>query len=163
MAQIIKAFLDPQKISRYFNGIVDVEDISAEWRVVELSASGEIWSESAPNLIALDPTRCDQALIKYELWDGEPPTSNWDESRLGTVHLTSGKVAAISSWSGDTTYNDEFDLGRRDQDWRFEVHRKFLSHEDFTTDIISLVLYKVQFWSPAEIEHQSAETNPHAR
>ncbi|WP_433434810.1 hypothetical protein [Nonomuraea sp. CA-141351] len=164
MAKIIKTFLDPKKIWRHFDGIVDVEDVSAEWRIYELFTTSEIWSDSDSNVIALDPTHCDHALIKYELWDGEPTTSDWDESRSGTVQLTSGKVYAISSWSGSTTYSKEFELGRRDQEWRFRIHRKFLGHEDFTTDIVSLVLFKVQFWSPAETRHPCAETNqPHDR
>ncbi|SDM31369.1 hypothetical protein SAMN05421874_1537 [Nonomuraea maritima] len=66
----------------------------------------------------------------------------------------------MSSWSGDSSYGAEFDLGRRDQEWRFRIHRKFPSDGDFTTDIISLVLFKVQFWPPAETGLSSAETNP---
>ncbi|GLW99591.1 hypothetical protein [Microtetraspora sp. NBRC 16547] len=158
MAQIIKTFLDPRKISRYLEGIVDTEDVDATWQIHNLITTSEIWSDSGPNAIALDSTHCDDALIKYELWDSEPTASDWGESRSGSVYLTSGKVQAMSSWSGDSTYNEEFDLGRRDQEWRFRIHRKFLSEEDFTTDIISLVLFKVLFWSPAETAHPCAET-----
>jgi hypothetical protein len=133
---------------------VDVEDVDAEDRISGPFPIGEIWADSDLNAIALDPTRCDDALIKYELWDGEPAASDWGESQSGSIHLTSGKVYAISSWSGSVTYNEEFDLGRRDHEWRFRIHRKFLSDEDFTTDIISLVLFKVQFWSPVKaVQH----------
>ncbi|SNR97001.1 hypothetical protein SAMN05216276_100244 [Streptosporangium subroseum] len=157
MAEIIKTLLDPRKIQRYLEGIVDVEDVDAKDRISGFFATGEIWADSSLNAIALDPTHCDHALIKYELWDGEPAATDWDESQSGSIHLTSGKVYAISSWSGGVTYNEEFDLGRRDQEWRFRIHRKFLSDEDFTTDIISLVLFKVQFWSPAEASRPSRE------
>jgi hypothetical protein len=160
MAEIIKTFLDPSKIRRYLEGIVDVEDVDAEDRIQDLFTTSEIWSDSGPNTIAFDPTHCDHALIKYELWDGEPAASDWEESRSGSVHLTSGKVYAISSWSGDTTCHEEFDLGRRNHEWRFRIHRTFLSHEDFTTDIISLVLLKVQFWSSAAASRPFREEEP---
>lgn len=150
MAQIIKTFLDPQKILRHLHGIIDVEDVDATWQIHDLFTTSEIWSDSSPNAIALGPTHCYEALIKYELWDGEPPASDWGEDRSGSVYLTSGRVYAMSSWSGGSSYSDEFNLGRRDQEWRFRIQRKFLSDEDFTTDIISLVLFKVQFWSPSE-------------
>ena len=111
------------------NGIVDVD---AAGRIHDLFTTSEIWSDSSPNAIALDATHCDDALIKYELWDG------------------------------GITYNEEFDLGRRDQEWRFRIHRKFLSHEDFTTNIVSLVLFKLQFWSPVKAYGPLARRNRHS-
>ncbi|SDM31348.1 hypothetical protein SAMN05421874_1536 [Nonomuraea maritima] len=72
MAQILKTFLDPHKILRCLDGIVDVEDDDATW-LYELTTTDRIWSDSGPNAIALDPTHCEEALVKYELWDSEPP------------------------------------------------------------------------------------------
>ncbi|SEG30578.1 hypothetical protein SAMN05444920_102518 [Nonomuraea solani] len=148
MTEIIKALVDPDKIERHLGGIVDIEDISAEWRVHEFGTTNELWSGSCPDAIALHSTRCEEALIKYELWDGEPPfASGWGESRAGSVHLISGMVRATSTQSGFRTRHETFDLGCRDQEWRFRIHRKFLGHEDFPTDIVDLVLFKLQFWS----------------
>src|SRR5437868_5194134 len=109
MAQIVKAFSDLGKISRYLDGIVDIEDDDATWQIYDFSTTSEIWSESGPNVIALDPTRCDDALIAYELWDGEPATLDWGDSRSGSVYLGSGRVSAMSAWSGNGTYSEEVD------------------------------------------------------
>ncbi|GGT00433.1 hypothetical protein GCM10010156_68140 [Planobispora rosea] len=160
MAEIIKALIPPYKIERYLEGVVDVED--DEWHIRRLNATREIWADIGPSAIALNTGYCDEALIKYELWQGEPPASDWDERRSGSVHLVSGKIYAISCHSGEMTYGEEFDLGRRDHEWRFRAHRMFLSHEDFTTDIISLVLFKLQFWSPADAVRSSSEKEPTA-
>ncbi|MEV8637005.1 hypothetical protein AB0395_35730 [Streptosporangium sp. NPDC051023] len=150
MAEVIKALLDPGKIQRYLKGIADVE---AERSLFELSTHGEIWAESGPDAIALDAAHCDHALIKYELWDSEPVALNWDESWAGSVHLTSGKVFAVSPYSGDLAHHEEFDLGRRDREWQLRVYRKLLSHEDFTTHVIGFALFKLQFWPPWTLSH----------
>ncbi|MGV9596365.1 hypothetical protein ACWDR1_06835 [Streptosporangium sandarakinum] len=147
MAEIIRTLIDPYKTTPCLDGIVDVEEADGAWRITSLRPTKDVWVAGCPNNIALDSTFCDQALIRYELWDGEPATSGWDESWSRSVHLTSGKVFTVSSHSGEISHHEEFDLGRRDHEWRFRVHRTFLSHEDFTTDIIGLVLFKVRFWS----------------
>ncbi|GIH62869.1 hypothetical protein [Microbispora siamensis] len=156
MAEIIKRLLDPQKIERYLKGVADVE---APWSVAGLLPR-DMWISRGPDGIALSATRCEHALIEYELWDGEPPASDWDESWSGSVHLTSGKVLALSGYQGDTTEYEEFDLGRRDHEWQVRVHRKLLSHENFTADIIGFALFKLQFWSPSEAVQPSPEGRP---
>lgn len=73
----------------------------------------------------------------------------WTTDRqVRSLYLTSGKICAISCYSGDYDYFEKFDLCRRDQEWQFRVHRKLLSHEDFTADIVGFALFKLQFWSP---------------
>ncbi|WP_405142622.1 hypothetical protein OG589_35235 [Sphaerisporangium sp. NBC_01403] len=159
MPEIIKTLLDPRKIERYLVGVADVE---AEWSVHELNAYGEVWADSGPNAIALDAAYSDHVLIKYELWDGEPAASDWDESWSGSVHLTSGKIFALSCHSGEATDHEEFNLGRRDHEWQFRIHRKLLSHEDFTTKIIGFALFKLQFWSrTAAVRPYSEDEPPH--
>ncbi|WP_214106777.1 hypothetical protein [Acrocarpospora catenulata] len=153
MTEIVKRLLHPHKIERYLQGVADVE---APWSVAG-GTSRDLWIESGPDGIALDATNCDDVLIEYELWDGEPPASNWDESRSGSIYLTSGTICAISSYSGESDHYEEFDLGRRDHEWQFRVHRKLLSHENFTADIIRFTLFKLQFWSPAEAVPSSPE------
>ncbi|MEW9530960.1 hypothetical protein [Microbispora sp. NPDC049125] len=157
MAQIIKRLLQPQKIEPYFQGVADVE---APW-TVNGGTFGDEWISSEPGGIALADVYCDDVLVEYELWDGEPPASNWDDAHSGSIHLTSGKICAISGCSGDTEEYEEFDLGRRDHEWRFRVHRKLLSHENFTADIVRFALYKLQFWSPAETHGPQSAGRPH--
>ncbi|MGV9325242.1 hypothetical protein [Streptosporangium sandarakinum] len=96
MAGIIKTLLDSRKIERYLVGVVDVE---AEWDLF-----GPERADVVPRSIALDATYCDHALIKYELWDGEPPAMGWVESCSGTIHLPSGRMHAISCHSGESDY-----------------------------------------------------------
>lgn len=158
MAEIVRRLLDPRKIGRYLQGVADVE---APWSVAGGTYEGQ-WIESGPDGIALDAGHSDDVLIEYELWDGEPSASDWDESRSGSVYLTSGKVCAISCHSGELDHHEEFDLGRRGHEWRFRVHQKRLSHENFTAAIIGLTLFKVQFWSPDEAVHPQAN-GPAAR
>ncbi|MDP9864256.1 MULTISPECIES: hypothetical protein [Streptosporangium] len=139
MAEIIKTLLGSRKIERYLGGVVDVE---GEWDLFEPERADVV-----PQSIALDATYCDHVLIKYELWDGEPPASDWDESWSGTIHLPSGRICATSCYSGESEYYEEFELGYPDHQWQFRVHRKLLSHEDFTADIVGFALFKLQFWS----------------
>ncbi|GAA3423683.1 hypothetical protein GCM10018953_08660 [Streptosporangium nondiastaticum] len=142
MAGIIKTLLDSRKIERYLVGVVDVE---AEWDLF-----GPERADVVPRSIALEATYCDHVLIKYELWDGEPPAMSWDESWPGTIHLPSGRMHAISCHSGELDYYEEFELGHPGRQWQFRVHRKLLGHEDFTADIVGFSLFKLQFWPSAE-------------
>ncbi|MEV4383376.1 hypothetical protein [Streptosporangium sp. NPDC049644] len=156
MAEIVKTLLDPRKITSHLQGVADVE---ASWSVAG-GAYGEVWVHSGPNGIALNTNYCDHALVEYELWDGEPPASNWDESQSGSICLTSGKICAISCYSGELNYYEEFDLGHRSHEWQFRAHRKLLNHEDFTADIIGFALFKLQFWSPVEALQPASENQP---
>ncbi|MFI6498445.1 hypothetical protein [Nonomuraea typhae] len=70
----------------------------------------------------------------------------WDRSWSGSVRLASGKIVSVSDHSGDSTYGEEFDLGRRDKVWQVRIYRKALGHEEFTQDIVSFTLLKIQFW-----------------
>ncbi|MEV4077200.1 hypothetical protein [Nonomuraea fuscirosea] len=60
--------------------------------------------------------------------------------------LNSGKVVAVSGYSGGTSYGAVFDLGRRDTIWNVAIHRKALGHDEFTPDIVSFTLLKLRFW-----------------
>ncbi|GAA4214381.1 hypothetical protein GCM10023074_67120 [Microbispora amethystogenes] len=146
MAEIIKRLLDPWKIEPYLRGVADVE---APWSVAG-GTSGDEWITIGPDGIALDAAHYGHALIEYELWDGEPPASDWEESRSGSIYLTSGKICAITSYVEEIDEDGDFDLGRPGQEWRFRAHRKPLSHENFTADVIRLSLFKLQFWAPTE-------------
>ncbi|MFC4060988.1 hypothetical protein ACFOWE_22020 [Planomonospora corallina] len=145
MTEIIKV-LRGRRIRGYPAG---VEDVRGEPGLSDLDR-GEDWIDSGPNAIALDTGGCDHVLIAYELWDGEPTTPDWDESRSGSVRLTSGKTCAISGSSGELDHHEEFDLGRREHEWRFKAHRRLLRHDGFTADAIGFALFKLQFWSPVK-------------
>ncbi|MDP9864931.1 MULTISPECIES: hypothetical protein [Streptosporangium] len=77
--------------------------------------------------------------------------------------MTSGKICAISCHSGDCTRYTEFDLGRQGHEWQFRAHRKLLSHEDFTADIVGSALFKPQFRSPAEAVRPCRLARDHGR
>ncbi len=142
MAKIIKELLDSRDISKYLDGIADVD---AEWDLYEIDTVE--WVAAGDNGIAINERGSERCLIKYELWDGPPPPiDSWDRSWSGSVRLTSGKVFAMSGYSGGTSYGEEFDLGRPDSVWQVRVHRKSLAHEEFTPEIVSFTLLKLQFW-----------------
>jgi hypothetical protein len=62
-------------------------------------------------------------------------------------YSTSGVVTAMSGASGGTSCGEEFDLGRQDSIWNARIYRKSLGHEEFTPDMVSLTLLKIQFWA----------------
>ncbi|MEU7833687.1 MULTISPECIES: hypothetical protein [unclassified Nonomuraea] len=145
MANVITELLDRREILEYLTGIADVE---AEWDLYEIDTDVEGWIGTGDNGIlikGLDSKRC---LVKYELWDGPPPPlHSWDRTWSGSVRLHSGKVFTVSDYSGDSSYGAEFDLGKQDSVWQVRIHRKSLSHEEFTAKLISFTLLKIQFWS----------------
>ncbi|MDF5758164.1 hypothetical protein [Spongiactinospora sp. TRM90649] len=145
MAEIIRV-LTTGKIGKYLEGVVDVED---DGTVHGLDARGERWADIADNAMALEGLSFDDALIRYELWDGTPTTPQWDESLSGRLHLATGKVAALSCYGGECDLQEEFDLGRPDHEWHVRIHRRLLAFEEFTPRIIGTALFKFQFWSAA--------------
>ncbi|MET8007899.1 hypothetical protein [Nonomuraea glycinis] len=145
MTEIITELLDRQETLKYLTGIADVEE---ESDVYDIDPEG--WISAGENAIVINERESPRCLIKYELWDGEPPPlDSWDRSWSGNVRLASGRVFALSDYDGDTTYGEEFDLGRRDTLWRVSIHRKALAHEDFTPDLVGVTLLKARFW-PAD-------------
>jgi hypothetical protein len=145
MANVIAELLDRQEIRQYLEGILDVEEES--WVLTEIDTDAEGWIGSRPNAITINEIDSERCLIKYELWDDTPPSlETWDRSWSGSVRLMSGKIFAISQYGGGESQGEEFDLGRRDRVWSVRVHRKALSHEEFTAGIISFTLLKLQFW-----------------
>ncbi|MEW9527327.1 hypothetical protein [Microbispora sp. NPDC049125] len=144
MTEIIGELVDPHGILKYMTGVADVD---AEVDLYDIDTVE--WVAAGDNAIAInvDSERC---LIKYEVWNGPPPPiDSWDRSWSGSVRFASGKVVAISSYSGDSSYGAEFDLGRPGGVWGVRVHRKSLAHEDFTPELISFALLKIQFWPAA--------------
>ncbi|MEV0232316.1 hypothetical protein [Nonomuraea sp. NPDC050786] len=146
MASIIAELLDRRKISSYLIGIADVE---AEWDLYKVNAGTSAWITVCDNGIAIDEAQSERCLIKYELWDGPPPPcDSWDRTWSGNVSLASGVVFAISGYAGDVFHGAEFDLGRRDSIWQVRIHHKPLGYEEFTPDLVSFTLLKIQFWLP---------------
>ncbi|MEV4108632.1 hypothetical protein [Nonomuraea sp. NPDC049695] len=144
MASIIAELLDRSEISKYLLGIADVE---GEWGLYKLRTDASEWIAAIDNGIAIDEAQSKRCLIKYELWDGPPPPcDSWDGTWSGNVLLPSGVVFAISGYSGDIFHGAEFDLGRRDSVWQVRIHRKRLGYEEFTPDLVSFTLLKIQFW-----------------
>ncbi|GGQ27072.1 hypothetical protein GCM10010140_66520 [Streptosporangium pseudovulgare] len=93
---------------------------------------------------------CDHVLVKYELWDGEPPAMDWDESWAGAVHLPLGKDPRDQLPLRRTGLLRRVRAGPPGRRWQFRVHRKLPGHEDFTVDIVGFSLFKVQFRPSAE-------------
>ncbi|MFI6321456.1 hypothetical protein ACIBG8_28230 [Nonomuraea sp. NPDC050556] len=152
MPRIILELLDHREIPKYLEGVADLDE---EWALAEIQADADEWIAVADNGISINENRSERCLIKYELWDGPPPPlSSWDRSWAGSVSLTSGKVVAVSGYSGGTTYGEEFDLGREDTVWKIAIHRKSLGHEEFTPDIVGFTLLKLQFWPAAGMPGQ---------
>ncbi|MFC6087476.1 hypothetical protein [Sphaerisporangium aureirubrum] len=148
MVNVVTELLDPNAMSRYLSGVADVED-AGDLYEIETDADG--WVGTGDNGIAIDDTDGERFLIKYELWDGAPPPlASWDDSWSGSVRLESGKVRAVSQYSGDESYGAEFDLGRPEAAWQVRVHRKYLRHEEFTADVVGVTLLKLQFWPAAQ-------------
>ncbi|MER5426277.1 hypothetical protein [Streptosporangium roseum] len=144
MANVIAEILDRREISKYLSGVADVE---AEWELDEIDTDAEGWIGTGDDGIAINENDSERCLIKYELWDGPPPPlASWDRTWSGSVHLASGKVHAVNEYSGNTFYGAEFNLGRGGTIWQLRIHRKSLSHEEFTPDLISFTLLKLQFW-----------------
>ncbi|MEO3812036.1 hypothetical protein ABGB17_23820 [Sphaerisporangium sp. B11E5] len=144
MVNVVTELLDPNVMSRYLSGVADVED-DGELDDIETDADG--WVGAGDNGIAISERNGERFLVKFELWDGAPPPlDSWDRSWSGAVRLSSGKIRAVSQHSGDESYGAEFDLGRRDGVWQVRVHRKALSHEEFTAEVVGFTLLKLQFW-----------------
>jgi hypothetical protein len=140
----VTELIDPDARPRYLTGVADAEE-EADLDEIDVDADG--WAGAGDNGIAIDGADGERFLVKYELWDGAPPPAeSWDDSWSGSVRLESGKVHAVSQYSGDESYGAEFDLGRRDSVWRVRVHRKCLHHEEFTADLVGVTLLKLQFW-----------------
>ncbi|WP_214323081.1 hypothetical protein [Nonomuraea sediminis] len=147
MATLIDGILDRREMQRYVRGVVDAD---LDWVLDEVELPEDEWVRTVDNGIAINETHSERCRIKYELWDSSPPPlSLWDSSQTGRVHLTSGKIFAVSIYSGGESHGDVFDLGRRDHAWNVSVHRKALQHEEFTADIVSFTLLKLQFWPTA--------------
>ncbi|MFI6501661.1 hypothetical protein [Nonomuraea typhae] len=144
MAHIITELLDDTEISHYLDGVVD----SAAIRTVhELLPDAGGWIGTKDNAIAIEEGMSERCLLKYELWDAHPPLlRSWDRTWDGSLRLTSGKVFAVSGYSGEEFYGQEFNLGRRDGIWNLRVYRKALGHEEFTPQLVSFTLLKLQFW-----------------
>jgi hypothetical protein len=142
MATVISEFLDHDPIVG-FVGIVDAE---AEESPDDAAVDPGEWAATGPNWIAVDESSDTGCLIKYELWDGEPPSSpSWDATWQGTVHLESGDIRPEDLHGTDLTAI-RFDLGRPGRKWNIRIHRVRPGHEEFTPDVIRLTLLKFQFW-----------------
>ncbi|MFF0329813.1 hypothetical protein ACFYTU_54490 [Nonomuraea angiospora] len=145
MTDIIAEFLDQNEISKYLRGISDAD---ATWALYDIDHDPMEWVTAGENGIAINENQSERCLIKYELWDGTPPPlTSWDRDWRGSVRFESGRVTAISGASGGTSYGEEFDLGRQDSIWNARIYRKRLGHEEFTPDIVSFTLLKIQFWA----------------
>ncbi|UBU12970.1 hypothetical protein [Nonomuraea gerenzanensis] len=144
MARIISEMLDQREIQKYLEGVVDPD---MEWVLADIHADAEEWIATVDNGISINEDDSERCLLKYELWDGSPPLlTSWDRTWTGSVLLTSGRVVAVSGYSGGTSYGAAFDLGRRGAIWNVAVHRKSLGHDEFTPDIVSFTLLKLRFW-----------------
>ncbi|MEV6868434.1 hypothetical protein AB0M44_46580 [Streptosporangium subroseum] len=144
MASIITELLDQREIQKYLSGVAGV---GKNWVLNEIPTDAEGWIGAGDDGIAIDEISSERCLIKYELWDGPPPAlGTWDRTWSGSVRLTSGKINSVEQYSGDVSCSEEFDLGRENSVWQVRIHRKSLGHEEFTADIISFTLLKLQFW-----------------
>lgn len=144
MANLIDGILNRREIQQYLRGVVDVD---LDWVLDEVELPEDEWVRTVDNGIAINETYSERCRIKYELWDDTPPPLPlWDRSQTGRVRLTSGKIVAVSSYSGGMSHGDVFDLRRQDHTWNFRLHRKALQHEEFTAGIVSFTLLKLQFW-----------------
>ncbi|SFL19306.1 hypothetical protein SAMN05216275_1684 [Streptosporangium canum] len=144
MASIITELLDRREIEKYLSGVAGV---GKNWVLNEIPTDAEGWIGTGDDGIVIDELGSERCLIKYELWDGPPPVlDTWDRTWSGSVRLTSGKINSVEQYSGDVSCNEEFDLGRENSVWQVRIHRKSLGHEEFTTDIVSFTLLKLQFW-----------------
>ena len=118
-----------------------------QWVLVDIHADAAEWVATGDNGISINEDDSEHCLLKYELWDGPPPPlTSWDRTWTGNVLLTSGRVVAVSGYSGGTSYGAVFDLGRKDALWNIAIHRKTLGHDEFTPDIVSFTLLKLRFW-----------------
>ncbi|MEU0484699.1 hypothetical protein ABZ260_36650 [Streptosporangium sp. NPDC006013] len=144
MSSIVTELLDRREIPKYLSGVADVEK---DWNLDEIPTDTEGWIGTGDDGIVIDEIGSERCLIKYELWDGPPPSlDTWDRTWSGSVQLTSGKIQSVDQYSGGVSYGTEFDLGRENNLWQLRVHRKALGHEEFTPDIIGFTLLKLQFW-----------------
>ncbi|QFY07254.1 hypothetical protein GBF35_11640 [Nonomuraea phyllanthi] len=167
MASIVVELLDKREISKYLIGIADVE---AEWGLRYIAIKKDEWIRTGDNGIRINEGQSERCLVKYELWDKPPPPLDcWDRTWSGSVRLTSGLVFALNDCHpGEAYYGAEFNLGQRDTVWQVRIHRKALGYEEFTPDLISFTLLKLQFWlappwtCDAETPHQTHhDQGPH--
>ncbi|MEU0484706.1 hypothetical protein ABZ260_36685 [Streptosporangium sp. NPDC006013] len=144
MTNIITELLDRREIQKYLSGVADVEK---SWVLNGIPTDAEGWAGTVDDGIAIDEIESERCMIKYELWDSPPPVlDTWERTWSGSVRLTSGRINSIEQYSGDVSYGEEFNLGRENSTWQVRIHRKALGHEEFTPNIISFTLLKLQFW-----------------
>lgn len=142
MAALISELLDDDPISG-FAGVVDAE---AEESPDDSAIEPGGWAAAEDNWIAVDEPADRGCLVKYELWDGEPPAhppgaSTWQ----GTVYLESGIIQPEDLAGTDLT-GSRFDLGRPGRRWNVCVHRDQLGHGAFPPDVVQRTLIILQFW-----------------
>nr|WP_062336034.1 hypothetical protein [Herbidospora sakaeratensis] len=88
------------------------------------------------------------AHIRFESWDGPPPSpAGWEELWSGRLTVKSGVVAA-ADWA-EAPDGPEFDLGRAGATWSARLTTRVLLNDrepDFDARIGLAELYRVQFW-----------------
>ncbi|MGA4987914.1 hypothetical protein [Nonomuraea bangladeshensis] len=142
MAALISELLDDDPI-RGFAGVVDTAaEESPDTYAIEPGG----WATAQDNWIAIDEPIEQGCIIKYQVWDGEPPThppaaSTWQ----GTVYLESGTIQPEDNAGTDLT-GSRFGLGRPDRRWNVRVHRDRLGHGAFPPDVVQRTLITLQFW-----------------
>ncbi|MFF5205305.1 hypothetical protein [Streptosporangium sp. NPDC000396] len=90
------------------------------------------------------------AHVRFELWDGPPPTDAWEELWSGRLLLKSRLVGAADWAPSNDPPCVEFDLGQGDTAWCARAASKILQTEedaDFPYAIARVELYKIQFWT----------------
>ena len=148
MAALISELLDDDPI----HGFVGVVDTTAEESPDNDAIEPGRWAAAQDNWIAIDEPIEQGCLVRYEVWDGEPPAplpvaSTWQ----GAVYLESGIIQPEDSAGTDLT-GSRFDLGRPDRRWNVRVHRDRLGHGAFPPDVVRRTLITLQFW-PREAGH----------
>ncbi|MFC6082919.1 hypothetical protein [Sphaerisporangium aureirubrum] len=153
---MIAAFTDEEPVED-LRGVHDVgaeEDGSPDtpdpW-MVEPPGPGE-WMDIGPNGVTLHAKWDAQAYVRYELWTAPPPRDpTWQKTWTGEVHLTTGRIASVSSSEGFVDHGTPFDLGRPATTWNLRVRWKPLVNArepGFPDDAYRADLFTLQFWPP---------------
>ncbi len=142
MAALVSELLDDDPI----HGFVGVVDTAAEESPDNDAIEPGGWAAAQDNWIAIDEPIEQGCLVRYEVWDGEPPAplpvaSTWQ----GAVYLESGIIQPEDDAGTDLT-GSRFDLGRPDRRWNVRVHRDRLGHGAFPPDVVRRTLITLQFW-----------------